>query len=87
MTGALASINFDTDVYRRAVGSTISFITEARGTANVSTVTYTARAFVRSGAKCTIDDVCALIDKARARGGGRGGGRGGRRRRSGGGGP
>ena len=63
MTGALATINFDTDVYRRAVGSTVAFITEARGTASVSTVTYTARAFVRAGAKCTIDDVCALVKR------------------------
>ena len=63
MTGALATINFDTDVYRRAVGSTIAYITEARGTASVSTVTYTARAFVRAGAKCALDDVCALLKR------------------------
>ena len=41
----------------------MAFITEARGTASVSTVTYTARAFVRAGAKCTIDDVCALVKR------------------------
>lgn len=63
MTGALATINFDTDVYRRAVGSTMAYIAEARGTASVSTVTYTARAFVRAGAKCALDDVCALLKR------------------------
>ena len=63
VTGALATIDFDTDVYRRAVGSTLAAISEARGTASVSTVTYTARAFARSGAKCTIDDVCSAIKR------------------------
>jgi hypothetical protein len=63
VTGALATIDFDTDVYRRAVGSTLSAISEARGTASVSTVTYTARAFARSGAKCAMDDVCSAIKR------------------------
>jgi hypothetical protein len=62
VTGALASINFDTDVYRRAVGNTIAAISDARGTASVSTVTYTARAFARSGT-CSLDDVCAMLKR------------------------
>ena len=61
VTGALATINFDTDVYRRAVGNTLGCIAEARGTASISTVTYTARAFTRAGTTCALDDVCAVI--------------------------
>jgi hypothetical protein len=61
VTGALATINFDTDVYRRAVGHTLASISEARGTGSVSTVTYTARAFARTGSKCSLDEVCTTI--------------------------
>jgi hypothetical protein len=63
VAGALATINFDTDVYRRAVGGTLAAISDARGTASVSTVTYTARAFTRAGATCTLDDVCAALKR------------------------
>jgi hypothetical protein len=63
VAGALATINFDTDVYRRAVGGTLAAISEARGTATVSTVTYTARAFTRAGAKCSLEDVCSEIKR------------------------
>ena len=63
VAGALATINFDTDVYRRAVGGTLAAISDARGTASVSTVTYTARAFTRAGATCTLDDVCSALKR------------------------